>query len=175
MKTKFRNSNVNRLINKDIQLEVSKPVKVNQNQALDSMKINASFAKVFYEFLTGVSNRLPSINSLIDLYNKAEYGAITMGYGIILNKSFEMSITTPIEKSKLERIDVISPSGYFAYRGRAGFAEEFHDGDREVRRGIDVNQDPIFAKGRIAHLIRYLAQCTEKVMSEKEENQVSLK
>ena len=144
----------------------------NQNKALESMNINKSLSKYIYEFLIGKTNELPNIDFFKKVFMISKNKIISMGYGITINKDFEIVYTSPIDDSDIERIDIINLNGYMAFKENPGFKEENYTETRnEFNRMVDVNKNPIFDIKRVNYIRQYLKKCQEYILSfENEKN-----
>ena len=147
----------------------------NQNKAFESFKINQSLAKAISEFLEGKKDFLPNVDAFMELFKKANHQLVSMGYGVVVNTDLKVTYTTVLEDyvtkketSSKEREDIFTPKGY-----RAIIVKGPNNYNNFVE--IDVNKEPLFDKKRVDFLINYLRKCKEAIMSNEEENKVSLK
>lgn len=126
-----------------------------KNMAMQqSLQSNASFfqdldvdwklAGYIYNFLTGKSDKLPNYEYVINFIEVSKTDIISVGYGVDINKSLQVTATEPISY-KTERVDVITPTTYEAFEKNAGYI-----------RAIDVNEFPKFEAKRIEILQKYL-------------------
>ena len=148
-------------IQQDLNSRYGKDRFPNQNKALDSMHIDSRVAKSIYNFLTGKENTLPTIDTIVNLYNNSKHSLLSMGYGVMFSKLLEITCSTPVT-NKGERIDRFSPKGYESF-----YSLSF--------KQIDNNLEPMFDKKRIEVLLDYIKQISERIPQKEDNEEVSLK
>ena len=102
-----------------------------------------------YTYLLNKSDNLPSYDFIDSLREKARPGeetAISMGYGVIVNKKLRVEIEEVVRED-LSRIDIIKSKGHVAYMlyQESGKTE-----------GIDLEKYPKFDPQRVEKLIMYI-------------------